>query len=129
MSLSLSAVLSGELLPVWLEPRPFRSDSVSLFWRLRPGDAVISVMIYGHIMPNVLPLLLLYTAFNIAWSVLAEAGASFLGFSDPNNLTWGWNAVQPVDFGENKGGLVVVYVALPLHHSFGQCTGFHFQGL
>jgi peptide/nickel transport system permease protein len=29
-------------------------------------------IIYGHIMPNVLPLLLLYTAF-----------------SDPNNLTWG----------------------------------------
>ncbi len=46
-------------------------------------------IIYGHIMPNILPLLLLYTAFNIAWSVLAEAGASFLGFSDPNNLSWG----------------------------------------
>jgi peptide/nickel transport system permease protein len=46
-------------------------------------------IVYWHIMPNVLPLLLLYTAFNIAWSVLAEAGASFLGFSDPNNLTWG----------------------------------------
>ncbi len=46
-------------------------------------------IIYGHIMPNILPLLLLYTSFNIAWSVLAEAGASFLGFSDPDNLTWG----------------------------------------
>ncbi len=46
-------------------------------------------IIYGHIMPNILPLLLLYTSFNIAWSVLAEAGASFLGFSDPNNITWG----------------------------------------
>ena len=46
-------------------------------------------IIYGHILPNILPLLLLYTAFNIAWSVLAEAGASFLGFSDPNNLSWG----------------------------------------
>jgi len=46
-------------------------------------------IIFGHIMPNILPLLLLYTAFNIAWSVLAEAGASFLGFSDPNNITWG----------------------------------------
>ena len=41
------------------------------------------------VMPKILPLLLLYTAFNIAWSVLAEAGASFLGFSDPNNITWG----------------------------------------
>jgi peptide/nickel transport system permease protein len=46
-------------------------------------------IIYRHIMPNILPLLLLYTAFNIAWSILAEAGASFLGFSDPNNITWG----------------------------------------
>lgn len=46
-------------------------------------------IIYGHIMPNIMPLLLLYTAFNIAWSVLAEAGASFLGFGDPNNLSWG----------------------------------------
>ncbi len=46
-------------------------------------------IIYRHILPNILPLLLLYTAFNIAWSVLAEAGASFLGFGDPNNLSWG----------------------------------------
>ena len=46
-------------------------------------------IIYKHIMPNLLPLLLLYTGFNIAWSILAEAGASFLGFGDPNNLSWG----------------------------------------
>ncbi len=46
-------------------------------------------IIYRHILPNILPLLLLYTAFNIAWSIIAEAGASFLGFGDPNQLTWG----------------------------------------
>ncbi len=46
-------------------------------------------IIYRHILPNILPLLLLYTAFNIAWSVLAEAGASFLGFGDPSNMSWG----------------------------------------
>lgn len=46
-------------------------------------------IIYRHILPNVMPLLLLYTAFNIAWSVIAEAGASFLGFGDPNQLSWG----------------------------------------
>lgn len=46
-------------------------------------------IIYRHIMPNILPLLLLYTSFNIAWSIIAEAGASFLGFGDPNQLTWG----------------------------------------
>lgn len=46
-------------------------------------------IIYRHILPNILPLLLLYTAFNIAWSVITEAGASFLGFGDPDQLTWG----------------------------------------
>ena len=46
-------------------------------------------IIYRHIMPNIMPLLLLYTAFNIAWSVITEAGASFLGFGDPDQLTWG----------------------------------------
>jgi len=46
-------------------------------------------IIYRHILPNILPLLLLYTSFNIAWSIIAEAGASFLGFGDPNQLTWG----------------------------------------
>ncbi|MCP5367159.1 MAG: ABC transporter permease [Hyphomicrobiales bacterium] len=46
-------------------------------------------IIYRHIMPNIAPLLLLYTAFNIAWSVIAEAGASFLGFGDPDQLSWG----------------------------------------
>lgn len=46
-------------------------------------------IIFRHILPNILPLLLLYTAFNIAWSILAEAGASFLGFGDPHQLSWG----------------------------------------
>ena len=35
------------------------------------------------------PLLLLYTSFNIAWAIVTEASASFLGFGDPNALTWG----------------------------------------
>ena len=46
-------------------------------------------ILYGHILPNVLPLSLLYGAFGIAWSVLAEAGLSFLGFGDPQRLSWG----------------------------------------
>ena len=36
-------------------------------------------IIYRHILPNVLPLLLLYAAFNIAWSIITEASASFSG--------------------------------------------------
>jgi peptide/nickel transport system permease protein len=46
-------------------------------------------IIYRHIVPNIMPLLLLYTAFNIAWSIGTEASASFLGFGDPNTITWG----------------------------------------
>ena len=46
-------------------------------------------IIYRHIAPNIMPLLLLYTSFNIAWAIVTEASASFLGFSDPNAMTWG----------------------------------------
>jgi peptide/nickel transport system permease protein len=46
-------------------------------------------IIYVHILPNVAPLILLYTAFNIAWAIVTEAAASFLGFGDPRQLTWG----------------------------------------
>jgi|TARA_B100001079_G_scaffold186569_1_gene160689 peptide/nickel transport system permease protein len=46
-------------------------------------------IIYRHILPNVLPLLLLYASFNIAWSIITEASASFLGFGDGNTISWG----------------------------------------
>ena len=46
-------------------------------------------IIYRHILPNVLPLLLLYTSFNIAWSIVTEASASFLGFGDGDTISWG----------------------------------------
>lgn len=46
-------------------------------------------IIYHHILPNVLPLLLLYAAFNIAWSIITEASASFLGFGDGETISWG----------------------------------------
>lgn len=46
-------------------------------------------IIYRHIAPNIMPLLLLYTSFNIAWAIVTEASASFLGFGDPNAITWG----------------------------------------
>jgi len=46
-------------------------------------------IIYRHILPNLLPLLLLYAAFNIAWSIITEASASFLGFGDGETISWG----------------------------------------
>jgi peptide/nickel transport system permease protein len=46
-------------------------------------------ILYVHIFPNVLPMALLYVAFDIAWAVLAEASIAFLGFGDPNQTSWG----------------------------------------
>jgi len=52
------------------------------------GAGSLRIM-YVHILPNVLPMSLLYVALGIGWAVLAEASLSFLGFGDPNMLSWG----------------------------------------
>ncbi len=46
-------------------------------------------IMYVHILPNVLPMSLLYVTLGIGWAVLAEASLSFLGFGDPHMLSWG----------------------------------------
>lgn len=46
-------------------------------------------IIYVHLLPNVLPMSMLYVTFGIAWAVSAEASLSFLGFGDPNSTSWG----------------------------------------
>lgn len=46
-------------------------------------------IMYVHILPNVLPLGLLYLIFGAAWAVLTEASLSFIGLGDPNRLSWG----------------------------------------
>lgn len=42
-----------------------------------------------HILPNVIPLSVLYASFAVGWAILAEANVSFLGYGDPNLVTWG----------------------------------------
>jgi peptide/nickel transport system permease protein len=46
-------------------------------------------IMYVHILPNVLPLGLLYLIFGAAWAVLTESSLSFIGLGDPNRLSWG----------------------------------------
>ena len=88
-------VILAIVLIIWrTAARVVRAQTLSLKQRqfvlaARARGASDLRVIYRHIMPNILPLLLLYTAFNIAWSVIAEAGASFLGFGDPDQLSWG----------------------------------------
>ena len=52
------------------------------------GAGNVRIM-YMHILPNVLPLAFLYGAFAVAWAIIMEANASFLGFGDPDRISWG----------------------------------------
>jgi ABC-type dipeptide/oligopeptide/nickel transport system permease subunit len=42
-----------------------------------------------HILPNVLPQVIVISTLTMAGIVLVEAGVTFLGFGDPNTVTWG----------------------------------------
>jgi len=46
-------------------------------------------IIFRHILPNVLHVAIVLTTMGIATNIIIEAGLSFLGFSDPNIVTWG----------------------------------------
>jgi peptide/nickel transport system permease protein len=46
-------------------------------------------IIYKHILPQVLPISLLYGSLALGWAVVAEASISFLGLSDPDSISWG----------------------------------------
>jgi ABC-type dipeptide/oligopeptide/nickel transport system permease subunit len=46
-------------------------------------------IIFRHIFPNVLHTIIVLTTLMIATAILVEAGVSFLGFGDPNAITWG----------------------------------------
>ena len=46
-------------------------------------------IILRHIFPNVLHVIIVLTTLQIATAILVEAGISFLGFGDPNSITWG----------------------------------------
>lgn len=74
--------------------RVIRSQVLSLrqrpfVWSARAAGASDLHIIYRHVMPNVLPLIMLYAALEVGSSVLTEAGLSFLGFGDPTLPSWG----------------------------------------
>jgi ABC-type dipeptide/oligopeptide/nickel transport system permease subunit len=46
-------------------------------------------IIFKHILPNVLHTIIVLTTLMIATAILIEAAVSFLGFGDPNSITWG----------------------------------------
>jgi peptide/nickel transport system permease protein len=46
-------------------------------------------IILRHILPNVLHIVIVLITLQIATAILVEAAVSFLGFGDPNSITWG----------------------------------------
>lgn len=46
-------------------------------------------IIFRHILPNVLPLALLYMTFRVTSAIIIEAALAFLGFGDPGTVSWG----------------------------------------
>lgn len=47
-------------------------------------------IIFMYIAPSILPLSFLYGSLAIGWSILTEASVSFLGFGDPDVVSWGF---------------------------------------
>ncbi|MFT5503346.1 MAG: peptide/nickel transport system permease protein [Gammaproteobacteria bacterium] len=91
----LEFIILAIVLIVWrTSARVIRAQTISIKQRqfitaARARGCSDLRIIYRHILPNVLPLLLLYAAFNIAWSIITEASASFLGFGDGETISWG----------------------------------------
>lgn len=74
--------------------RVIRSQTLSLKQRpfidmARVAGASHLRIIFRHILPNVLPMALLYMTFRITSAIIVEAALSFLGFGDPNTVSWG----------------------------------------
>jgi peptide/nickel transport system permease protein len=47
-------------------------------------------IVFVYIAPSILPLTFLYGSLAIGWAILTEASVSFLGFSDPDMISWGF---------------------------------------
>ncbi len=74
--------------------RVIRSQVLSLRERPFVDAARISgagslKIIYYEIAPNIFPIALVNVAFALAWAIITEASIGFLGFGDPDVLSWG----------------------------------------
>jgi peptide/nickel transport system permease protein len=92
---SLQNVMLAIVLLFWRSPaRVIRAEVLSLKQRpyikaARVAGAGPARIIYLHLAPNILPLVVLYMAISVGWAILTEASVSFLGLGDPNVVSWG----------------------------------------
>ncbi|MGI8624572.1 MAG: dipeptide ABC transporter ATP-binding protein [Solirubrobacteraceae bacterium] len=52
-------------------------------------EAARARILFGHILPGVLPVVIVNTSFQAGVAMLIEAGLAFLGLSDANLVSWG----------------------------------------
>ena len=74
--------------------RVIRAQTLSLKQRpfidmARVAGASHLRIVFRHILPNVLPMALLYMTFRVTSAIIVEAALAFLGFGDPNTVSWG----------------------------------------
>ncbi len=74
--------------------RVIRSRTMALKHRpfidaARVAGASHGRILWRHILPNVLPLAMLYMTFRVTSAIIIEAALAFLGFGDPGTVSWG----------------------------------------
>jgi peptide/nickel transport system permease protein len=92
---SLDKIIFSMVIIMWRScARVIRSQVLTLRERPFVDAAKISgashlKIVYFEIAPNILPVALVNVVFALAWAIITEASVGFLGFSDPNVLSWG----------------------------------------
>lgn len=71
---------------------------------LRSIGASSFYILYRHLLPEVLPVLLATISLGVPGAILAEAGLSFLGLSDPRVISWGRMLHEAHGFGAFTAG-------------------------
>ncbi len=75
-------------------------------------------IIFRHVLPNILSSVIVVSSLTIAYAILLEAAVSFLGFGDPNTITWGqilqlnFPDSRVVWWGELFPGLAIIVTVL-----------------
>jgi peptide/nickel transport system permease protein len=92
---SLDKIILSMVVIMWRScARVIRSQVLTLRERPFVDAARISgasnlKIVYFEIAPNILPVALVNVVFALAWAIITEASIGFLGFSDPNVVSWG----------------------------------------
>ena len=72
-------------------------------------------IIFRHVLPNILSSIIVVGTLTIAYAILLEAAVSFMGFGDPNTITWGqilqenFSEMRTVWWAELFPGLAILF--------------------